>query len=150
LIFRGTFEYALDAKHRMAVPPKYRAAFAGGVVLALSPEFEPGTPRTLAMWTQEGYDAYASAALAGVHPLSPKARELKRILYGNSWELELDSAQRLAIPATAKQLAGLDKDVTVTGSGECLEIWDRAKYLAYQQDALSRFPDIAASFDHTA
>ncbi len=150
MIFRGTFEYALDAKHRLTVTPKFRAAFADGVVLALSPEFEPGAPRTLAMWTAEGYDAYAQAALAGVHPMSPRARELKRMLYGNSWELELDSAGRLPIPATAMTLAGLDKEVTVTGSGECLEIWDRAQYLAYQQAALTRFPEIAASFDHTA
>ena len=41
--------------------------------------------------------------------------------------------------------AGLDKDVVVTGSGECLEVWDRGKYAGYNDDVLIRFPDIAAS-----
>ncbi|MBV9049079.1 MAG: cell division/cell wall cluster transcriptional repressor MraZ, partial [Solirubrobacterales bacterium] len=35
-MFRGTFEHALDAKHRLTVPAKFRAALAGGVVLAAS------------------------------------------------------------------------------------------------------------------
>jgi MraZ protein len=45
--------------------------------------------------------------------------------------------------------AGLDKDVVVTGSGECIEVWDRAAYDRYQQDILTRIPDIAASLGDT-
>jgi MraZ protein len=150
LIFRGTFEHALDAKHRLTVPAKYRAALSGGVVVALSPETEPGTPRTIALWTPEAFENYANAALVGTSPLSPKARDLKRMLYNNAWEQELDSANRVMIPAPAMQYASLDKEVVVTGSGECLEVWDRAAYGAYNEGVLARFPDIAASFDHTA
>jgi MraZ protein len=150
LIFRGTFEYALDAKHRLTVPAKYRAAFASGVVLAASPASEADAPRTLSMWVPEAYDAYASSALAGLNPLSPKARDLKRVLYGMSWDLELDAANRLMVPGPALDFASLDKEVTVTGSGECLEIWDRASHATHNQVAVDRFPEIAASFDHTA
>jgi MraZ protein len=46
--------------------------------------------------------------------------------------------------------AGLDKDVVVTGSGECIEVWDRKAYDDYQQDILTRIPDIAASLGDTA
>ena len=65
MIFRGTFEHALDAKHRLTVPAKYRAALAGGVVLAFSPETEAGSARSLSLWPAEDYDAFASAALSG-------------------------------------------------------------------------------------
>jgi MraZ protein len=150
LIFRGTFEHALDAKHRLTVPAKYRAALSSGVVVALSPETEPGTPRTIAIWTPDAFEAFATSALAGTRPLSPKARDLKRYLYNNSWELELDSANRVMLPAPALTYADLDKEVVVTGSGECLEIWDRAAYGAYNEGVMARFTDIAASFDHTA
>jgi DNA-binding transcriptional regulator/RsmH inhibitor MraZ len=46
--------------------------------------------------------------------------------------------------------AGLDREVVVTGSGHCLEVWDRAGYRSYSEDVLVRIPDIAASFADTA
>ena len=46
--------------------------------------------------------------------------------------------------------AGLDKEVTVTGSGECLEVWDRPAYRQNFEDVLTRIPDIAASLGDTA
>jgi MraZ protein len=150
LIFRGTFEHALDAKHRLTVPAKYRAVLSGGVVLAVSPETEPGTPKAIAVWRPEDYEAYTSAALANVNPLSSRSRELQRLLFANSHEVEPDSANRLMIPPSLLAYAGLEKDVTVTGSGQCLEVWDRAAYTAYNEGVLSRFTEIAASFDHTA
>jgi MraZ protein len=45
--------------------------------------------------------------------------------------------------------ADLDKDVVVTGSGECIEVWDRKAYDSYRDDILTRVPDIAASLGHT-
>ena len=149
MIFRGTFEHALDAKHRLTVPAKFRAALANGVVLAASPETSTGTPRSIAIWTPEAYDAYTTAALAGLNPLSPQARDLKRFFFNNSHDTELDSAHRVMIPPTLMRYAGLDKDVVVTGSGECLEVWDRARYGGYSSDVLTRIPEIAASLGDT-
>jgi hypothetical protein len=37
----------------------------------------------------------------------------------------------------------------VTGSGECLEVFDRAKYDSYSDDVLIRVPEIAASLGNT-
>ena len=45
--------------------------------------------------------------------------------------------------------AGLDREVVVTGSGECLEVFDRPKYSGYSEDVLTRVPDIAAKLGHT-
>jgi MraZ protein len=149
LIFRGTFEHALDAKHRLTVPAKFRAALAGGVVLAASPETTPSAPRSIAIWTPDSYDSYTTAALAGLSPISPKARDLKRFFFNYSHDTELDSAHRVMIPTPLMEYAGLDKDVVVTGSGECLEVWDRGKYAGYSEDVLIRVPDIAASLGDT-
>jgi MraZ protein len=150
LIFRGTFEHALDAKHRLTVPSKFRAALAGGVVLAASPETTPGAPRSIAVWKPEAYEAYTTAALADQNPMSPQARDMKRFFFNYSHDTELDSAHRVMIPPALMEYAGLDKDVIVTGSGECLEVWDRGLYAGYREDVLTRVPDIAASLGHTA
>jgi MraZ protein len=150
LTFRGTFEHALDAKHRLTIPAKFRGALANGVVLAASHEVELGAPRTVAVWTAEAYDEFTRSTLADLNPSSPKARELKRFFYNASFDTELDSANRVMIPPHLMKYAGLDKEVVVTGSGECLEVWDRQRYAQNFEDVLTRIPDLAASLGHTA
>lgn len=150
MAFRGTFDHALDAKNRLTVPAKFRAALSGGVVLAGSPEVTPGEPRCVAVWTAEAYDAFTASTLDGLNPLSPNARELKRFFFNHSHDTELDSAGRVMIPPFLMNYAGLGKDVVVTGTGECLEVWDRATHSRYQSDVLSRIPTIAASLGDTA
>ena len=150
MIFRGTFEHALDAKHRLTVPSKFRAALAGGVVLAASPETTASAPRSIAIWTPDAYESYAAAAMAGRSPISPEARDLKRFFFNYSHDTELDSAHRVMIPTNLMDYASLGREVLVTGSGECLEVFDRARYAGYSDDVLSRVPDIAAKLGHTA
>jgi MraZ protein len=149
IAFRGTFEHALDSKHRLTIPAKFRAALAGGVVLAASPETTQEAPRSIAIWTPDAYDAYTTAALSGVSPLSPKARDLKRFFFNYSHDTELDSANRVMIPPMLMDYARLDKELVVTGSGECLEVFDRSSYGTYSEDVLIRVPDIAASLGNT-
>jgi len=150
LIFRGTFEHALDAKHRLTVPSKFRAALASGVVLAASPEVAPGSPRCVSIWTPEGYEEFTRLTLTGMNPSSPRARELKRFFFNSSFDTELDSANRVMIPTRLMDYAGLQKEVVVTGSGECLEVWDRSRYAQNFEDVLTRIPDLAASLGNTA
>lgn len=150
MIFRGTFEHALDAKHRLTVPSKFRAALAGGVVLAASHEVSEGSPRCVSLWTPDAYEAFTARTLAGLNPLSPNARELNRFFFNSSFDTELDSANRVMIPPPLLRYGSLDKDVIVTGSGECVEIWNRGAYDGYREDVLTRIPDIAASLGDTA
>ena len=150
MIFRGTFEHALDAKHRLTVPSKFRAALAGGVVLAASPETTASAPRSIAVWTPEAYEGYTSAALTGLSPISPEARDLKRFFFNYSHDTELDSAHRVMIPPSLLEYAELDREVVVVGSGECLEVFDRPRYGGYSADVLTRVPEIAAKLGHTA
>ena len=150
MIFRGTFEHALDAKHRLTVPSKFRAALSGGVVLAASAEVLPGSPRSVSIWTPDGYAEFTAKTLSGLNPSSPAARELKRFFFNDSFDTELDSANRLMIPPTLMRYANLEKELIVTGSGECIEVWDRKAYDAYRDEALARIPDIAATLGDTA
>ena len=149
MTFRGTFEHALDAKHRLTIPAKFRGALSSGVVLAPSHEVVVGAARTVAIWTPEAYDEFTTSSLAGLNPFSPKARELKRFFFNASFDTELDAANRVMIPTPLLDYADLQKEVVVTGSGECLEIWDRARYAHNFQEVLTRIPDLAASLGNT-
>ena len=144
MVFRGTFDYSLDAKNRLTVPARYRTALSGGVVLAM------GLERCIALWTPAGYDEYTQASLAGFHPLSPEAQKLKRFFAANSLETELDAAGRVMLPAFLIEHAGLEKEVVVTGSGDALEIWSRATWAQYNAALASAVTDITTHLGHTA
>ena len=149
MIFRGTFEHSLDAKHRLTVPAKFRAGLAGGVIVAITPPTGENSPRSLSIWPAEAFDEFAASSLAGLHPLSPRAELLRTCLYANSWDMELDSANRLMMPPPARAFAALERDVVITGAGTSLQVWNREVYADYNASVLARFPEIAASFDHT-
>ena len=147
--FRGTFEHALDAKHRLTVPAKFRPALANGAVLARSHEVTPGSSRCVSIWTPEGYDRFTARVLDGLNPLAPEARQLQRFFFNNSVDVEPDSANRLVIPEQMRRYADLSKEVVVAGSGECIELWDRTAYFGYQDELMTRIPDIAIGLGNT-
>lgn len=144
MVFRGTFDYSLDAKNRLTVPARFRAALSEGVVLA------KGLESCVALWTPNGYDDYTRASLEGFHPLSNQAQKLKRFFSANSLDTELDGAGRVGIPSFLLDHAGLSKEVVVTGAGDALEIWDRATWSDYNAALASDVDDITASLGHTA
>jgi MraZ protein len=144
LPFQGNHDHSLDAKNRLTVPAKSRADLAGGVSLV------KGFEQCLQVWPQPDYDRVAQQALAGINPLSPQARDLKRHLYGNAMATELDSAGRIGIPAGFLAHAGITKDVVVVGAGEYLEIWDRETWQSFDADLIARAADHIASIGHPA
>ena len=54
------------------------------------------------------------------------------------------------VPAFLMQHAGLDKEVVVAGSGDALEIWDRATWADYNAALASDVTDITSHLGHTA
>jgi MraZ protein len=150
LIFRGTFEHTLDAKHRLTVPSTFRAGLAGPLVVAASPELEPDSPRCMAIWTPDAYDDYTSRTLAPLSPAAPLARRLERFFFNYSFDAELDSANRVMIPPKLLAYAGLARDVTVAGSGKCVEVWDRSAFDSDTDALVSQIPGLTASLDHTS
>ena len=140
MAFRGTFDYTLDAKNRLTVPAKFRSALADGVVLS------KGIERCVQVWQPSAYDAYITAALADVHPLSDQGRKLNRFFAANSLDTELDSAGRVMLPTFLIEHADLEKEVVVTGAGDCLEVWDRADWGDYNAALSPELPEITAGF----
>ena len=144
MAFRGTFDYSLDAKNRLTVPAKFRASLSEGVVLA------KGIERCVQVWTPSGFEAYTGAALQGVHPLSDQARKLNRFFSANSLDTELDSAGRVMLTPRHLAHAGIDREVVVTGAGDCLELWARSAWEAYDSDLASRASDLTEALGHPA
>jgi MraZ protein len=144
LAFNGNFEHTLDVKHRLTVPSKFRAQLAGKVFLVKGPD------RCISVYPEPTYSAMTSAALAGLNPMSPEAREMRRVLHGNAVDVELDSAGRVMLPPAHRTFAGIDRQVMIVGTGEALELWDLDAWNAYETDLTARASELTAALGHPA
>jgi MraZ protein len=144
--FRGTFDHTLDAKNRLTVPARYRAALSEGVVLAMPVDLKP----CVGVWRGEEYESYTRRALAELPPLSPRLTELERFFYGSSHDAELDAAGRIMVPAFLGQHAGLARDVVVVGVGDRLELWDKRAWDEHRSTLLSGVAEVTARVDDAA
>lgn len=143
MAFRGTFDHTLDAKHRLTVPAKFRAALSEGVVVA------KGIEPCVQVWTPKAYDAYVEDALGDAPRLSERRRKLTRFFAANAMDTELDAAGRIGLPNFLLEHGSLDKDCVVTGAGDCLEIWNREAWQEYNARLTEDVDDISALFDQS-
>jgi transcriptional regulator MraZ len=144
LPFHGIHDHTLDAKNRLTVPSKARTQLAGDVTLSI------GFEKCLQVWPAEDYAKIVSQALHGLNPFGPEARELKRFFHANTEATKLDSAGRIMVPPHFATHAGITKDVTVIGAGECLELWDRETWTSHNTALTGRAAELIANVGHPA
>jgi len=142
MAFRGTFDYSLDAKNRLTVPAKFRAALSEGVVLA------KGVDPCVELWPPKDFDSRMEAALEGRNPLSRDARRIQAFFSANSQDVELDSAGRVGMPAFLSEHATLEKEVVVIGAGECLQVWDRGAWADFNANLAEEIGEITERLGH--
>jgi MraZ protein len=144
LAFNGIFEHTLDAKNRLTVPSRFRAELSGGVFLVQGPD------PCISVYPARTYEAITEAALEGLNPMSGQARRLRRLFHAYAMNAELDSAGRVMLTSRHMEHARIDRDVTVIGAGDCLELWARGAWEDYDQELTSQAPELAESLGHPA
>lgn len=142
MAFKGHHLYSLDAKNRLTVPPKFRAAFAEGAVLGQ--DFEP----CCTLRTPEGFEAHANSMLSGHSPASKRYRDISRYFAHTSFDTELDSAGRITLTKALIQHAGIQKEVVVAGTFDHVEIWAKERWDAEHERLAPEIAEIAESLVH--
>jgi MraZ protein len=118
IMFTGEFEYRLDDKGRLPVPPRFRAAFREGIVVA------QGIERCLTIYTPAEWKKVAER-IAESNLSASKLRAINRALFATAIVLALDAQGRVGVPANLRSYAGIDEDVVIAGANNYLEMWDR-------------------------
>ena len=143
MTFRGQYDHTLDAKNRLSVPARFRAAFAGGVVLSR------GIEPCVEVWQPESFESFTASVLGDLNPISLERRKLTRYV-GRAFDTELDSAGRITVPQKLLEHGGLGREVVVIGMLNRLEIWDRERWAAYEDELEAQIPDLAESVGHSS
>ena len=142
MAFRGHFDYSLDAKNRLNVPAKFRAAFSSGVVLA------KGLEPCVTVWAPDTFERWTESFLSNLNPVSPERRKLTRYFAGSSFDAELDSAGRVTLNQALLEHSGIQKEVVIVGNLDHIEIWDRDRWGDDQQALNAEVAGIAESLGH--
>ena len=132
----GTYEHTIDAKGRLFIPARLRDELGGVFYVTLSME------KCLSAYSKESWEKFMEKIKA-----MPKAKQIKmRPLFSHAAKCELDGQGRILLTQKLRDFAGLKKDVTVVGSGECAEFWDTETWEAV--DAIETTPEnIAGVFE---
>jgi transcriptional regulator MraZ len=127
-VFRGVTLLALDAKGRLAIPGKHRAALAGSsdrtehtLIVTADPS------RCLLVYPRATWEPI-QARLMSLSSFKEEIRGLQRLLVGHADEVEMDGAGRVLVPPALRQYAGLEHRVVLVGQGNKFELWDDAKW----------------------
>ncbi len=126
-VLLGEFDFTLDAKNRVAIPARLRAAFAEGVFLTR------GFDRCLAAYPPEQWDAFVAEQTQDLPAMSEKGREVRRFIFAAGTSDVLDRQGRITVPANLLSFAAVSKEVTIIGAGDHIEIWDREAWAKYRK-----------------
>lgn len=119
--FVGQYDYQMDDRNRIPIPPAYRAAFKEGGYVA------QGTGPFLVIHTEESLTK--AAAVADEFPSeSDFGEDVRRDLFSNAWPITPDGQGRITLDKKLIDHASLRKEVIVAGTGIRMEIWDRATW----------------------
>ncbi|MCT8389507.1 transcriptional regulator MraZ [Leuconostoc holzapfelii] len=135
-MFMGEYSHTLDTKGRLIIPAKFRHQLGDKFVVTRWMEH---ALRAMPMPIWEKLEEQLNAL-----PLGKKeARQFKRFVLAGAMEAEIDKQGRIILPANLREYAGLEKDVTVTGSGDSFEIWQTGKWQDYTSATADNFDEIA-------
>jgi len=120
-MFFGEYEYKVDDKGRVPIPPRFKRELKDGMWLI--PGIEPCiTAYTLSEWKK------LSAEVTTGPVNRSKLRKLNRALFATAFYINLDGQGRVALPAPLREHAGIEDEVVVAGANTYLELWNKEQW----------------------
>jgi len=136
-VLLGEYTQRLDAKNRLTLPAKLRAAFAEGAVVT------KGFDGCLFVFPREGWNSFVESRLERLDPFSKESRDLGRWFYGGANECELDGQGRVMLTQPLIGHARLDKEIVVAGARDYLEVWNAEAWSRQRAESEGSVEDVA-------
>ena len=120
-MFFGEFEYKVDEKGRVPIPPRFRSQLKEGVVLT------PGIEKCVDVYSLSEWKKLADTLTTGSITRS-KLRRLNRAIFATAFRLNIDGQGRIALPTLLRQYAGIVGEVVIAGVNNRLELWNKEQW----------------------
>ncbi len=123
--FTGEYDCKLDAKGRLALPAKVKAALPD--VAAQELVLRRGFESCLVLYPMIEYKKIINR-VRSLSEFNEEYRRFQRSFFRGNVEVELDSAGRINIQKRMMEYADLTKEVVLVGLGNRVEIWNPDLY----------------------
>jgi MraZ protein len=120
-MFFGEFEYRIDEKGRISIPPRFRRELKDGIVLT------PGVEKCIIAYPLVEWKKLAATVTTGSFT-SDKLRKLNRAIFATAFSLQIDGQGRIALPVPLRQHAEIEDEVVVAGANTYLELWNKEQW----------------------
>jgi len=135
-MFIGEYQYTIDEKKRLAIPPKLRAVVGKKAVITR------GLDQCLFFYPVKEWGILAKK-LAQLPLSQADARGFARLMLTGAMEVNIDNLGRILVPDYLKEYALLKKSVIIAGVYNRIEIWDEKIWKIYKQKTEKEVGDIA-------
>ena len=139
-MFRGSHDLTIDTKGRLAIPAKLREVLSRRFK---TDENEPNwvvtldSRKRLLFYPESEWEKVEQKLLNLNVNGKPNLQLYQNLLLHNAETLEMESAGRVLLPANLRRLGNFDKEVSLLGRVNRLELWDREQKQAETEAALS-------------
>lgn len=140
-VFLGEFEYRIDDKGRVPIPPKFKAELKDGVVLM------PGAEKCILLYTWAEWKKLA-ASLTTTSVTRSKLRRLNRAIFATAFRLNIDGQGRIALPVPLRQYAEIEDEVIIAGANTYLELWNKEQWESEKTISQEQAWQIIESLEH--
>ncbi|HET8984202.1 MAG TPA: division/cell wall cluster transcriptional repressor MraZ [Trueperaceae bacterium] len=118
----GEFQYSVDDKGRVIIPPAFRDFVEDGMVVTR------GMDSCLFVFPMRSWQQIEES-LTALPLTDPGSRNFVRFFYSGAAKAKLDSTGRIGLPPTLRKFANLEGNVMVVGAPNRLEIWNEDQWL---------------------
>lgn len=138
--FTGEYECKLDAKGRLKLPTAILKQLGGDENLKFT--INRGFEKHLMLYPNDVW-VLKTKEIDQLNIYSNQARQAIRYFYRGATELEMDSAERINLPSSLMEYAGINKDVVLFAYQNQIEIWSKEKYDTMMNEEPEEFASIA-------
>ncbi len=139
-MFYGQKEAAIDEKGRLVLPALYRYDIQGQNCFVCY-----GLDGCIELYPQSIFEKIEANFSNNSFETDAKARRVKRVFLSNSYNVNIDSHNRILIPKTLIDKTNTGKKVVILGIGDHLQIWDQEAYEAVSLEEEKSFASDAQS-----
>ncbi|MDH3730360.1 MAG: division/cell wall cluster transcriptional repressor MraZ [Acidimicrobiia bacterium] len=134
-MFLGEFQHNLDEKGRMVLPRKFRDALASGCFIT------KGQERCLYIFPAARWEAEVEK-VNKLPRTDRRARNFARSFFAGASDQVPDGQGRIAIPPGLRAYASLEKEATVVGVADRVEVWSSEAWTRLSAEADEYYADI--------
>ena len=138
-MFRGRFVHSIDTKGRMSIPSAYRAELESRSDQApiVTTAYE-----CLHLYPYEDWCEKEANIVDGTTE-DLEAQSFQRMMISGATECPIDKQGRMLVPQYLRDHAGIDREVTIAGVGNRVEIWATPRFNSDLLKTQANYPDIA-------